>query len=740
MKTMVPLATALTVLNTPLANASDATLQAWGNLRHVGVTERMEAYPSGVVGRPHAENGLNFATKQLIRDAIALYQSSSGVHVADGSDLPRNGAATRTVLDGAKDLTIRVGDRGLSDVLPHRVMAAPPPVARIGYTVDEDASHLALLLEQDTATRLRKTALGAATSIDAGPEHTCAVRETGVVQCWGNNDHGQLGDLTKTASAVPVTVRQIDNATAVAVGYSHTCALLQTGAVKCWGANSYGQLGNGTGGDRTRPTTVAGPLEEVAVAISAGLYFTCAIRASGHVVCWGRGSYRELGNGGLGNSNTPVEVNDIGNATQIASGGVHTCAVLDHGAGGVACWGTGDDGQLGDGRKSHSSTPTQVHLPSGAVTVDIDGGDGHTCAVVDAGATYCWGEGDNGKLGNKSEDGSAVPVLVQGVNDVQRIAVGDVHTCALRRSGQVKCWGSGWDGQLGHGSWDSSYEPVDVGGVEAALEISAGDDHNCVRQSSGVLKCWGEGKYGRLGNGERNDTYSATLVNGFSISAPSDACDTPLRRVIREDYDAGADGTVDAITVNVHDVEGRIVVAVVDADLDAQVDRRTLYSYSGGNLSSIQIDENADGKFDRHTEFIHTNGLLTSTQAEDSAGNSAQTTHHYEDRFRRRSTRVVSLAGTSVTTETTYSYHPDGRLFEQTTVDRQGAVLSKAVSQYSQGLLATESWWIAREGQGQTVTFANDYFPDGSLRHRTAMSDTGTDLWRVTYRYSCKGR
>ena len=59
-----------------------------------------------------------------------------------------------------------------------------------------------------------------------------------------------------TCAPTPVQVSGITNATTVAAGYYSVCAALADGSVECWGDNQFGQLGDGSTSNRTSPVPV----------------------------------------------------------------------------------------------------------------------------------------------------------------------------------------------------------------------------------------------------------------------------------------------------------------------------------------------------------------------------------------------------------------------------------------------------------------------------------------------------
>jgi alpha-tubulin suppressor-like RCC1 family protein len=351
--------------------------------------------------------------------------------------------------------------------------------------------------------------------LSGGYSHSCSL-ESGRVECWGDNQFGQLGDGTTTRSLVPKAVPGITTAIQVTTGFFHTCALLQDGSVVCWGRNDAGQLGLGVANAMElgpQPAQIGGPN----IAITAGGGHTCALNAEGKAYCWGYNDAGQVGKGFTSASeSTPAAV--PGTYDAIEAGGYHTCGLSQ---GLASCWGWNARGQAGTGALGGNVLiPTQV--VGGNAFIKLSAGYEHTCAVSIDLAAFCWGSNDAGELGiGVAGTDSASPVGVTGLDAVSDITAGLKFACALSSEATVECWGRKGHGELGDGllggnnpqSFESA--PVSVYQLSGVSALgSARGSHVCTTTPAG-RRCWGDNSLGQVGQGlPPEDTATAMSVDG----------------------------------------------------------------------------------------------------------------------------------------------------------------------------------------------------------------------------------
>jgi alpha-tubulin suppressor-like RCC1 family protein len=337
----------------------------------------------------------------------------------------------------------------------------------------------------------------AASDIAPGNTNTCVMLTSGGVDCWGNNDLGQLGDGSTVNSLIARAVKGISTARAMDLGPgSFGCAVLASGAIKCWGYIPT----DGGAMIATRAVRVPGISSATGVAVGEG--HGCAVLASGAVRCWGSNIHGELGDGTNAGSGAAVGVTGVDSATAVDVSWGHSCARLASGA--VQCWGYGQYGELGNGTTTSSHVPVTVKGISNSTAVAT--GSGFSCALLASGEVQCWGSGAAyGQLGSGSYTNSSVPVYVAGISTATAITAGSSHVCAVLSGGSAVCWGLNNQGQLGNGSTkvSSSNTPIPVSEITAPVELVAGSGYTCALLSDGAMRCWGSDRQGQLGDRRR---------------------------------------------------------------------------------------------------------------------------------------------------------------------------------------------------------------------------------------------
>jgi alpha-tubulin suppressor-like RCC1 family protein len=146
----------------------------------------------------------------------------------------------------------------------------------------------------------------------------------------------------------------------VAGDFERGCAGLEGRKTYCWGASLQGELG-APPFDASIGTVFAAFENPVSRVVFGGA-FSCAI-VDGAPVCRGGNASGELGRG-VHDRDKHVELGKVMNldkVTAIAAGGAHACAVLADRS--VACWGLGDQGQIGNATIGEASVPAIVVAP-----------------------------------------------------------------------------------------------------------------------------------------------------------------------------------------------------------------------------------------------------------------------------------------------------------------------------------------------------------------------------------------
>lgn len=219
--------------------------------------------------------------------------------------------------------------------------------------------------------------------IAAGRYHSCAVRQDGLVACWGVDDNGAMDSGQVSGSLQPQY-----GAGEVVAGELFGCILkYDTASVHCWGGNDYQQ--------------VSGIPLGTFIQVSAGNNHVCGVRSNGQLECWGSAlSWNEQPPSGV--------------ALEVASGNEFSCARMENGS--IQCW-----------NFPGSETP-----PSGNNWAHIAAGGSHACALDGSGAVTCWGDDSQGQ-GMSGVD----PALA-----FDQISAGWNHTCGVERgTGFAHCWG-----------------------------------------------------------------------------------------------------------------------------------------------------------------------------------------------------------------------------------------------------------------------------------------------------------
>lgn len=231
---------------------------------------------------------------------------------------------------------------------------------------------------------------------------------------------------------------------------------------------------------------------------------------------------------------------DPSRVVAVGTGRRFACALIEDASlgvrdrGDVYCWGANQHGQVGDGTFTDRSVPTRVDFsghfggsaeganPSRRAAEMLVVGDEHACALDDQGAAWCWGDNNNGQVGDGTLTDRTRPVAVSTSIRFKALTAGEEYTCGIHLDDQASCWGEATDGQLGNGSTVNRRTPLLVLGGHTWSMLRAGEDTACGITTGGATYCWGDNDEGGVGDGTLVQLRATpVLVAGPGAGAPA---------------------------------------------------------------------------------------------------------------------------------------------------------------------------------------------------------------------------
>ncbi|MCK6544988.1 hypothetical protein L6R52_03915 [Myxococcota bacterium] len=385
-------------------------------------------------------------------------------------------------------------------------------------------------------------------ALAAGEDHRCALLADHTVRCWGSDELGQVGNGATTGLVTSPAGVDVSNVAELMAGGRHTCARHLDDTVTCWGSNTNFQLGDRTSVNRPSPTPVWGmpcirdangvclpgcsqTITCTSLGVTSGFVsdgclgelfcgpatqsqidvgdnFSCGVRNDGVVRCWGSNNQGQLGDGSASTRRTPVSVSGLTNARSVALGAQHACVTLADG--GVRCWGWARNGQLGSNTTTSQWLPQVVGLSN---AVSVTAGRENTCARLADNTLWCWGDARNAQLSAGPYPYGATPTRLVGLGEVVYASMGGDYGCAVQSNGLVFCWGYGNGLALGTGATITGL-PTQVPGVTNAIAVEASLSglHTCALTRTGEVYCWGNNANGQVGDGTTTNRPAPVLI------------------------------------------------------------------------------------------------------------------------------------------------------------------------------------------------------------------------------------
>src|SRR5437016_2640737 len=141
----------------------------------------------------------------------------------------------------------------------------------------------------------------------------------------------------------------------------------------------------------------------------------------------------------------------------------------------IALAGCGDEAESPTAPASTPAAGLEAATAALVSFTQVSAGGSHTCALAADGRVYCWGSNENGQLGDGTHNNHSSPKAVSGTLRFVQVSAGAHHTCAVTADNRAYCWGSNAEGQLGaFTSSDDRLTPTAFPGGRRFVRIRSG--------------------------------------------------------------------------------------------------------------------------------------------------------------------------------------------------------------------------------------------------------------------------
>jgi hypothetical protein len=197
---------------------------------------------------------------------------------------------------------------------------------------------------------------------------------------------------------------------------------------------------------------------------------------------------------------------------QVATGETHTLILYEDGT--VRAFGNNKYGQLGDGTNKSSAVPVEVEGLENVKAVYA--GFRHSYALLEDGTLMAWGFNEMGQLGDGTTEDRNVPVRIDLDNVVQLDTLGQ-HAIVIDGDGKVYVWGWNKDGRIIPSVEDEHVlTPTLVEGLTDVKQVACGYKHFAVLLNDGAVMTWGMNDFGQLGTGDNENHFEPVPVKELS--------------------------------------------------------------------------------------------------------------------------------------------------------------------------------------------------------------------------------